>query len=127
MAIKIGCPMLKLAPGKAGNAKKHSGKIQGVLCEAWECGTDDHGAPYRMTKDPDYNQAATVNNTYVGVRNAYELGALIRQTAEDYSDARRAAGGRGLRKTAAIGYGVILKPPAEYVNGLSEEIGRAHV
>lgn len=119
MGIKIGCPALKLARTRGKNAGKHTGQLQSVLCEAWECGTDADGKAYRFCKDADYNPALTAGNQYEGIRNAFELGKEIGRVADDYSTVRKMRGGRGLKKTAGIGYTLILKPPAEYVNGLS--------
>lgn len=120
MAIKIGCPAVKLVTARGKNAGKRSAKMQGVLCEGWECGVKADGTAYRMCHDADYNPALTARNLYVGERNAYRLGAAIQSEAMEYSAKRKAAGKRAMRSTAAIGYSVILKPPAEYVNGLSE-------
>lgn len=120
MAIKIGCPAVKLVTAKGKNAGKRSAKMQGVLCEGWECGVKADGTAYRMCHDDDYNPALTARNLYVGERNAYKLGAAIQSEAMEYSARRKAAGKRAMRSTAAIGYSVILKPPAEYVNGLPE-------
>lgn len=120
MAIKIGCPAVKLVTARGKNAGKRSAKLQGVLCEGWECGVKADGTAYRMCHDADYNPALTAQNVYVGERNAYRLGAAIQSEAMEYSARRKAAGKRAMRSTAAIGYSIILKPPAEYVNGLDK-------
>ena len=119
MGVKIGCPAVKLGTGRSKNAGKRTAKLQGVLCEGWECGIDADGRAYRLCKDADYDVTRTAGNLYVGERNAYKLGAAIQSEAMEYSARRKAAGKRAMRSTAAIGYSVILKPPAEYVNGLS--------
>lgn len=118
MSWKIGCPLIKLSRQPGRNVGKHTGKLQSVLCEGWECGKDENGKPYRFCSDADYRPEDTVKNRYIGIRNAFELGKQIEKIADDYSEKRRAAGGRGLRETAAIGFAGILKPPEEWVNGL---------
>lgn len=113
MAIKIGCPSLKLAMKRSGNAStKRTGRLAGVAYEALD----------RLGEDKDIDRSRSYLNEYDGkCRTAGEFIKEVQRQVEEYSAARQAAGGRAVRDTAGVGFGIVLKPPAEFVNALPDD------
>ena len=106
---KVGITIMKLNNGK-GNAKR-KGNLKAVSCEALK---------ERFCKDEDLRKEDTYNNVYEGYKSGIELTHHITKEAEEYSREQKENGGRSLRNDAIIGYACIVKPSADFINGLDE-------
>ena len=107
----VGLTMMKLARRKSTKARNtHTGQLDKILREAME---------EREARDPDIDRERTKDNEYLkgygqaeAIRSGDELARLLEARADRYGEARRAAGGRGVREDAGIGLAMIIKPPA---------------
>ena len=112
----VGLTMMKLARRKSTKARNtHTGQLDKILREAME---------EREARDPDIDRERTKDNEYLkgygqaeAIRSGDELARLLEARADRYGEARRAAGGRGVREDAGIGLAMIIKPPADEVMG----------
>lgn len=110
MGIKVGIPVLKLKPGAT--PSKNCGNLRKIAEEAMT---------ERATNDPDIERKLSSTNVYAGVSHSgEEVADMIEAEAQEYSDSLVAEGGRKLRSDAVIGFSLIVKPPAEWVNLLSD-------
>lgn len=111
MGVKIGIPILKL--NNHHTKTKRKGYMRAVFCE---------GLEERWGTDPDIDRSRTALNEYTGeYRSGQALTAAITAEAEAYSKEQRQQSKRGLRSDAIIGWAAIVKPPAEWINSLSQE------
>lgn len=99
-------PLLKLSRTGGGKA----GRLQAVPREAWEP---------RAGRDPDIDSTRTPGNVYEGEQSAAALIAEIERQVDEYSEARRAAGGRAVRDSAAVAACMVIKPEMGWINGQS--------
>lgn len=113
MGWKVGITTLKLTNQRSKKSRaKRTGFLRAVVCE---------GLKERWGKDEDIDRNLSHYNTYTGIASGVELAESMTKEAEEYSAQRKAAGGRALRVDAAIGWAMILKPPAEIINTMSPE------
>lgn len=108
MGVGVGLPILGLS--RTGGSKK-SGRMRSVLYEAWEP---------RAGRDPDIDRSRTPQNIYEGPRSAEAIASAIEARVAEFSDARRKAGGRGIRSNAQFAAAMIIKPEKAWIDGLSE-------
>ena len=95
----VGLTMMKLARRKSTKARNtHTGQLDKILREAME---------EREARDPDIDRERTKDNEYLkgygqaeAIRSGDELARLLEARADRYGEARRAAGGRGVREDA---------------------------
>ena len=114
MGFGVGVTTLKLANKVSSKARgSRTGKLRGVACEALK---------ERWGKDPDIDRTLTPTNVYQGeFESGIALTEQLTKEAQEYSEARKAAGGRGLREDASIAYAVILKPDREAIVAMPPE------
>ncbi len=113
MGWKVGITTLKLTNQRSKKSRaKRTGYLRAVVCE---------GLSERWGKDEDIDRNRSRYNTYTGIASGVELAESMTKEAAEYSAQRKAAGGRALRTDAAIGWAMILKPPAEIINTMSPE------
>lgn len=113
MGWKVGITTLKLTNQRSKKSRtKRTGYLRAVVCE---------GLKERWGKDEDIDRNLSHYNTYTGITSGVELAENMTKEAAEYSAQRKAAGGRALRADAAIGWAMILKPPAEIINTMSPE------
>ena len=111
MGFTVGVPLLKLTNERSSKSSgKRTGILRSVACEALE---------ERAGKDPDIDRTRTQNNVYQGIRSGRELAEKMTAEAQEYSEARKAAGGRALRSTAAIGFVAIVKPEQDAIMNMT--------
>lgn len=91
---------------------KRTGYLRAVVCE---------GLKERWGKDEDIDRNRSCFNSYTGITSGVALAEALTKEAADYSKQRKSAGGRALRTDAAIAWAMILKPPAEIINAMSQE------
>lgn len=102
---KIGLPSLKL--NNVGQKSKSCGDFRSVAEEALK---------ERKGHDPDIDQSKVDQNIYTGYQTAAELIEYSRSHVEQLKDKN----GRGIRKDAVVMCATILKPPADFMNRLSQ-------
>jgi hypothetical protein len=107
MGIKVGLPIMKLSK-KGGTGK--TGKLRAVAGEALS---------ERWGKDPAIDKSRTIDNEYVGITSAVALDRAIDEECKEYNKKRKANGERSLRDDAVLGFALIVKPPSEWISGLS--------
>ncbi len=113
MGWKVGITTLKLTNQRSKKSRaKRTGYLRAVVCEAMT---------ERWGKDEDIDRNLSHYNTYTGIASGVELAESMTKEAAEYSAQRKAAGGRALRTDAAIGWAMILKPPAEIINAMPPE------
>lgn len=113
MGWKVGITTLKLTNQRSTKSRaKRTGFLRAVVCE---------GLKERWGKDEDIDRNRSCFNTYTGITSGVKLAEAMTTEATEYSSKRKAAGGRALRADAAIGWAMILKPPAEIINTMSPE------
>lgn len=113
MGWKVGITTLKLTNQRSKKSRaKRTGYLRAVVCEAMT---------ERWGKDEDIDRNLSHYNTYTGIASGVKLAEAMTAEAADYSKQRKAAGGRALRTDAAIAWAMILKPPAEIINAMSQE------
>lgn len=113
MGWKVGITTLKLTNQRSKKSRaKRTGYLRAVVCEAMT---------ERWGKDEDIDRNLSHYNTYTGIASGVKLAEAMTAEAADYSKQRKAAGGRVLRTDAAIGWAMILKPPAEIINAMPLE------
>ncbi len=111
MGWKVGITTLKLTNQRSKKSRaKRTGFLRAVVCEAM---------PERWGKDEDIDRNLSHYNTYTGITSGVELAENMTKEAAEYSAQRKAAGGRALRADAAIGWAMIIKPPADVINAMS--------
>ena len=111
MGWKVGITTLKLTNQRSKNSRaKRTGFLRAVVCE---------GLSERWGKDEDIDRNRSCFNTYTGITSGVELAENMTKEAAEYSAQRKAAGGRALRADAAIGWAMIIKPPADVINAMS--------
>lgn len=106
MGWTIGIPSLKL--NNVGTKSKHCGNFRSVAEEA---------LLERKGHDPDINPELSSKNKYVGYQSAADLMSYSDRHCSTLTD----ASGRTLRKDSVRMCVTILKPPAAYMETLSEE------
>lgn len=106
MGWTVGIPSLKL--NNAGIKSKHCGNFNSVAAEALK---------ERKGHDPDINPELSAKNRYIGFSSAAELVAYSNAHLVQLRDAK----GRMLRKDAVVMCVTIFKPPAAFMDTLSEE------
>lgn len=109
MGVTIGMPSLKL--NNAGNKSKSCGSFIDVAKE----GLDRHG------RDKDIDAERSHLNEYIGFQSAEELTAYSKRHIEEMNEKLRADGKRGIRNDAVVMCATIIKPPAHWINAMSEE------
>lgn len=107
MSVGVGLPMLGLS--RSGSHK--SGKMRGVLYEAWEP---------RAGKDPDIDRSLTPYNIYSGPRSAEDIASAMDKRVAEFSAARQRAGGRAIKADAQFGAALIIKPERAWISSLSD-------
>lgn len=113
MGWKVGITTLKLTNQRSKKSRaKRTGYLRAVACE---------GMSERWGKDEDIDRNRSRFNTYTGITSGVALAEAMTKEAAEYSAQRKAAGGRVLRADAAIGWAMILKPPAEIINTMPPE------
>ena len=113
MGWKVGITTLKLTNQRSKKSRaKRTGFLRAVACE---------GMSERWGKDEDIDRNRSRFNTYTGITSGVALAEAMTKEAAEYSAQRKAAGGRVLRADAAIGWAMILKPPAEIINTMPPE------
>lgn len=113
MGWKVGITTLKLTNQRSKKSRaKRTGFLRAVVCE---------GLSERWGKDEDIDRSQSSKNIYTGITSGVTLADSMTKEAAEYSRQRKAAGGRALRVDAAIGWAMILKPPAEIINAMSPE------
>lgn len=111
MGWKVGITTLKLTNQRSTKSRaKRTGFLRAVVCE---------GLSERWGKDEDIDRNRSCFNTYTGITSGVELAENMTKEAAEYSAQRKAAGGRALRADAAIGWAMIIKPPADVINAMS--------
>ncbi len=111
MGWKVGITTLKLTNQRSKKSRtKRTGYLRAVVCE---------GLKERWGKDEDIDRNLSHYNTYTGITSGVELAENMTKEAAEYSAQRKAAGGRALRADAAIGWAMIIKPPADVINAMS--------
>lgn len=118
MGYMIGMPSLKLS--NVWKENKHAGFFRDVVSEALE---------ERYGKDKDIDREKTKNNEYViGFRTAKELIEYsdrtierMKKEIEENNQNPKLAKRRTIRKDAVVMCALIIKPPAEMMNNLSDE------
>jgi hypothetical protein len=110
MKIKVGIPILKLTA--KGGSGKHTGKLRNIACEALS---------ERFTADEDFDRSLSVNNEYTGITSGEKFERFIKAEALAYSAKQKENGKRALRSDAVLGFALIVKPPAEWINGLTPQ------
>ena len=111
MGWKVGITTLKLTNQRSKNSRaKRTGYLRAVVCE---------GLKERWGKDEDIDRNRSCFNSYTGITSGVELAENMTKEAAEYSAQRKAAGGRALRADAAIGWAMIIKPPADVINAMS--------
>lgn len=115
MGIRVGMPILKLGHGKGGT--KRRGNLGAVIKEAWLSEAQDGGL-CRYSKH--YDRARLDMNEFTGYQMADDLIAAIEDRAAEYSEDYTARTGRKMRADAVLAYGLVVKPPAEWMQGLTE-------
>ena len=111
MGWKVGITTLKLTNQRSTKSRaKRTGFLRAVVCE---------GLSERWGKDEDIDRNRPCFNTYTGITSGVELAENMTKEAAEYSAQRKAAGGRALRADAAIGWAMIIKPPADVINAMS--------
>lgn len=113
MGWKVGITTLKLTNQRSKKSRaKRTGFLRAVVCE---------GLSERWGKDEDIDRSQSSKNIYTGITSGVALADSMTKEAAEYSRQRKAAGGRALRVDAAIGWAMILKPPAEIINVMPPE------
>lgn len=113
MGWKVGITTLKLTNQRSKKSRaKRTGYLRAVVCE---------GLKERWGKDEDIDRNRSCFNSYTGITSGVALAEALTKEAADYSKQRKSAGGRALRTDAAIAWAMILKPPAEIINAMSQE------
>lgn len=113
MGWKVGITTLKLTNQRSKKSRaKRTGYLRAVVCEAMT---------ERWGKDEDIDRNRSHFNSYTGITSGVKLAEAMTTEATEYSSKRKAAGGRALRADAAIGWAMILKPPAEIINAMPPE------
>lgn len=113
MGWKVGITTLKLTNQRSKKSRaKRTGFLRAVVCE---------GLSERWGKDEDIDRSQSSKNIYTGITSGVALADSMTKEAAEYSRQCKAAGGRALRVDAAIGWAMILKPPAEIINAMSPE------
>ena len=113
MGWKVGITTLKLTNQRSKKSRaKRTGYLRAVVCE---------GLSERWGKDEDIDRSRSCRNTYTGITSGVKLAEAVTTEATEYSSKRKAAGGRALRADAAIGWAMILKPPADIINAMPPE------
>lgn len=111
MGWKVGITTLKLTNQRSKKSRtKRTGFLRAVVCE---------GLKERWGKDEDIDRNRSHFNSYTGITSGVKLAEIMTAEATDYSKQRKAAGGRALRADAAIGWAMIIKPPADVINAMS--------
>ena len=113
MGWKVGITTLKLTNQRSKKSRaKRTGFLRAVVCE---------GLSERWGKDEDIDRSQSSKNIYTGITSGVTLADSMTKEAAEYSRQRKAAGGRALRVDAAIGWAMILKPPAKIINVMPPE------
>lgn len=113
MGISVGLPVLKLANSPSSkSSKRRTGTLRSIACEALE---------ERWGRDPDIDKSKTYLNEYEGIKSGLALTECLTKMAADYSEQRKAAGGRSLRSDAAIGFVLLVKPDKDSLSTMSED------
>lgn len=113
MGISVGLPLLKLANSPSSkSSRRRTGTLRSIACEALE---------ERWGRDPDIDKSKTRLNEYEGITSGLALTARLTEMAADYSEQRKAAGGRSLRSDAAIGFVLLVKPDKDSLSTMSED------
>lgn len=108
--MKIGIPCLQL---KQTNTKgKHAGSAYHVACEALS---------ERYSTDPDIQRDLTQNNIYEGFRSGKELFKYWRDEKDNHKFIDKNGKEKKARSDISIGFACIVKPPAEWIESLSED------
>ena len=111
MGWKVGITTLKLTNQRSTKSRaKRTGFLRAVVCE---------GLSERWGKDEDIDRNRSCFNTSPVITSGVELAEKMTKYAAEYSAQRKAAGGRALRADAAIGWAMIIKPPADVINAMS--------
>ncbi len=111
MGWKVGITTLKLTNQRSTKSRaKRTGFLRAVVCE---------GLSERWGKDEDIDRSRSRYNIYTGITSGVALAEAMTVEAAEYSAQRKAAGGRALRADAAIGWAMIIKPPADVINAMS--------
>ncbi|MCI9595414.1 MAG: hypothetical protein HFG51_15040 [Lachnospiraceae bacterium] len=111
MGWKVGITTLKLTNQRSKKSRaKRTGYLRAVVCE---------GLSERWGKDEDIDRSRSCRNTYTGITSGVKLAEAMTVEAAEYSAKRKATGGRALRADAAIGWAMIIKPPADVINAMS--------
>lgn len=109
---KVGITCLKLGNQRSTKSKSsRRGDLRSVACEA---------LAERWSKDPDVDRTKTKDNIYTGYHSGLALTEAMTAEAQAYSDKRKAEGGRALRSDAAIGWGLIVKPPLGFFDSMNK-------
>lgn len=109
---KVGITCLKLGNQRSTKSKSsRRGDLRSVACEA---------LTERWSKDPDVDRTKTKDNIYTGYHSGLALTEAMTAEAQAYSDKRKAEGGRALRSDAAIGWGLIVKPPLGFFDSMNK-------
>lgn len=111
MGWKVGITTLKLTNQRSTKSRaKRTGFLRAVVCE---------GLSERWGKDEDIDRSRSRYNIYTGITSGVALAEAMTVEAAEYSAKRKATGGRALRADAAIGWAMIIKPPADVINAMS--------
>lgn len=106
MGWTVGIPSMKLS--NSTNKSKHCGNFYLVAAEALK---------ERIGRDPDINPELSYKNQYLGFATAKQLLAY----SDEHCSILRDAKGRALRSDAVRMCVTLFKPPAAYMNTLTEE------
>lgn len=106
MGWTVGIPSMKLS--NSTNKSKHCGNLYLVAAEALK---------ERIGRDPDINPELSYKNQYLGFATAKQLLAY----SDEHCSILRDAKGRALRSDAVRMCVTLFKPPAAYMNTLTEE------
>lgn len=113
MGIGVGIPIVKLGRGASKGRTANIGK---VIREAWLSEAKD-GSLYRCSAH--YDKSRLDQNEFTGYQMADDLIEAIEARADEYAAEYKERTGRAMRSDAVIGYAAIVKPPAEWMNGLT--------
>ena len=109
--MKIGIPCLQLKQSVTGRKGKHAGSAYHVACEALE---------ERYSTDPDIQRDLTPNNTYEGFRSGRALFDYWKNEKDNHKFIDKNGKEKKPRTDISIGFACIVKPPAEWIESLSE-------
>lgn len=110
MGYKLGIPVLKLS--RDNKPGKQAASLSKVAAEALS---------ERKCNDPDLDRSLTEKNIYKGFKSAKELVEYSENHIKELSEKNKARGLKTIRRDAITMITLIIKPPFEYMNQLTDK------